>query len=92
MSALWLFFYLQLLDFLTTMLFLKMGLHEASWLVAAMVRWSPMLGVMVAKLGTIALAAIAVRYHKDHLIRAVNVGYGGIVAWNLFCMIVAKAA
>ncbi len=90
MGSLSLFIYLQLLDILTTILFLKLGLHEASWLVAALIRWSPMLGVIVAKMGTIFLALIAVRYHKDRLMRLVNWGYGGVVAWNLFCMILAK--
>lgn len=38
MGGLSLFIYLQVLDFLTTMLFLKMGLPESSWLVGALVR------------------------------------------------------
>lgn len=92
MGSLSLFIYLQLLDLLTTVLFLKLGLGESSWIVAALIRWSPILGVMIAKAGTIILAVIAVRYHKDRLMRLVNVGYCGVVAWNLFCMVMAKAA
>ena len=90
MSVLWLFIYLQLLDLLTTVLFLKLGLFEASWLVGALIRWSPILGVLAAKVGTIILGIIAVRLHKDRIMRLANVGYGGVVAWNLLCMIVAK--
>jgi hypothetical protein len=90
MGALSLFLYLQLLDFLTTILFLKLGLGEASWLVAALIRWSPMLGVMAAKIGTSILAVIAVRHNKHRLMRLVNLGYGGVVVWNLVCMILAK--
>jgi len=90
MNPLWLFIYLQLLDFLTTILFMKLGLAEASWLVAALIRWSPIVGVMAAKAGTIILALIAVRLHKDRVMRLANFGYGGVVVWNLVCMIAAK--
>ncbi len=90
MSLLSVFIYLQILDLLTTILFLKMGLPEANWLVALLVRWSPWLGVMLAKLGTIIVALVAVHYHKARVIRLANVGYGGVVVWNLLCMILAK--
>ncbi len=90
MGAIWLFIYLQVLDFLTTILFLKMGLGEASWVVAALIRWSPMLGIVAAKLGTISLALVALRYQKHRLMHLVNLGYGGVVMWNLVCMILAK--
>ena len=90
MSALSLFIYLQLLDLLTTLLFLKMGLFEASWVVAALIRWSPVVGVLLAKLGTVLIGIMAVRMHKDRLMRWANLGYSGVVAWNLLCMVVAK--
>ena len=90
MSLLSVFVYLQILDFLTTILFLKMGLVEGNWLVGLLVRWSPWLGVMLAKLGTIILALIAVHYHKIRVMRMANLGYGGVVIWNLVCMILAK--
>lgn len=92
MNLLSIFIYLQILDFLTTILFLKMGLGEANWLVVLLARWSPWLGVMLAKLGTIILALVAVRYHKVRVMRLANLGYGGVVVWNLVCMIFAKAA
>jgi hypothetical protein len=92
MSALPLFIYLQVLDFLTTVLFLKLGLSEGNWLVAALIRWSPVLGVLLAKLGTIVVALIAVHYHKHRVMRLANLGYGGVVVWNLLSMILAKTA
>ncbi|HYM11145.1 MAG TPA: DUF5658 family protein [Bryobacterales bacterium] len=87
MGSLSLFIYLQMLDLLTTMLFLKMGLSESSWLVGALVHWSPILGVLMAKLVAIAIGCLAVRYHKDRVVKLANVGYSGVVAWNLLCMI-----
>jgi len=92
MTLLTFFIYLQILDFLTTILFLKMGLSEANWLVVVLARWSPWLGVMLAKVGTIVLALVAVHYHKIRVMRLANLGYGGVVVWNLVCMILAKAA
>jgi len=86
------FIYLQLLDLLTTILFLKMGLFEASWLVAALIRWSPLLGVLLAKLGTVIIAMIAVHHHKARVMKVANLGYSGVVVWNLVCMILAKTA
>jgi hypothetical protein len=92
MSLLSIFVYLQILDLLTTILFLKMGLVEGNWLVALLIRWSPMLGVLVAKIGTIILALIAVHYHKIRVMRLANLGYSGVVVWNLVCIIMAKTA
>jgi hypothetical protein len=92
MSALSVFIYLQVLDFLTTILFLKLGLAEANLVVGWLVRWSPMVGVLAAKLGTVILALIAVHYHKHRVMRLANLGYGGVVVWNLVCMILAKTA
>jgi hypothetical protein len=92
MGPLSLFIYLQVLDFLTTILFLKLGLVEASWIVAALIRWSPLLGVILAKVGTVILALIAVHYHKDRVMRLANLGYSGVVIWNLVCMILSKTA
>ncbi len=90
MGALSFFIYLQVLDFLTTILFLKLGLGEASWIVSALIRWSPLLGILAAKLGTITLALIAVRLQKERLMRWANFGYSGVIVWNLFCMIIAQ--
>lgn len=92
MSLLSIFVYLQILDLLTTILFLKMGLVEGNWLVSLLIRWSPMLGVLLAKIGTIILALIAVHYHKIRVMRLANFGYGGVVVWNLVCIIMAKTA
>ena len=91
-GALTFFIYLQVLDLLTTILFLKLGLMEASWVVAALIRWSPLVGVLLAKLGTITLAIIAVRFNKDRVMRLANFGYSGVIVWNLVCMIFAKTA
>ncbi len=90
MGPLALFVYLQVLDFLTTILFLRMGLRETGWVTGALIHWSPLLGVTVAKSVAIVVGVIAVRLQKDRVMRLANLGYGGVVAWNLLCMILAK--
>ena len=90
MGLLSLFIYLQLLDLLTTVLFLKMGLVEGNWLAATLIRWSPLFGILAAKAATIVVGIIAVWLHKDRLMRLANFGYSGVVAWNLVVMILAK--
>ena len=90
MNILALFVYLQILDGLTTILFLRMGLPETGWVASVLVRWSPLAGVLLVKAAAIAVGVLAVRLHKDRVIRLANIGYSGVVAWNLLCMIVAK--
>jgi hypothetical protein len=92
MAPLSLFIYLQLLDFLTTVLFLKLGVLEGNWMVRVLMRWSPILGVLAAKVATIVLASLAVRFRKDRLMRLANLGYSGVVAWNMIVMILARPA
>ena len=92
MSLLSIFIYLQVLDFLTTILFLKLGLPEGNWLVGLLVQWSPLLGVLLAKVATIIVALIAMHYHKIRVMRLANFGYSGVVVWNLVVMILSKTA
>ncbi len=90
MGPLALFVYLQILDFLTSVLFLKMGLRETGLVARFLVGWNPVLGVMMVKLAAILVGVIAVRLQKGRVRRLANVGYGGVVAWNLLCMILWK--
>jgi hypothetical protein len=92
MGPLALFVYLQVLDFLTTILFLKMGLRETGLIARLLVHWNPLVGVMLVKVAAVLVAVIAVRYNKARVMRLANVGYCGVVTWNLVCMIMARAA
>lgn len=86
-QALHIFMYLQLLDFITTLVGFRVGAAEASPFVAGLVHLSsPELGVGVSKLLAFALAAYCVCTRRPRLINWINFWYGAVVIWNL-CMI-----
>ena len=75
--------YLQLLDFLTTLLGLRLGASEASPLVRTFLASSPTLGVVLSKTIAIALGGACVRFNKAHVIRWINYWYAALVLWNI---------
>jgi hypothetical protein len=89
MSTINIFLYLQLLDFLTTLVGLKLGAKEMSPFVAALMRAGPGVGVAVSKCLAVILAGICMWAKKDRLIRWVTYWYGGLVVWNLVVMLAA---
>jgi hypothetical protein len=79
------FICLQVVDTLTTLLFLHQGVHEANPLIGAALAKSanPRIAVGLAKVLAIALAAVAWHSGRKKLLRKVNVLYLVAVAWNL---------
>ena len=82
-----LFIYLQLLDFLTTMLGYRLGAGEASPFVRALTAYGPALGVALSKLVALALGGFCIWRRKTHVISWINYWYAGLVVWNL-CVII----
>jgi hypothetical protein len=85
-----LFLYLQVLDFLTTMVGFKIGLQEISPVVKQFVEIHPALGVGASKLAAVGLAGICVMIGRAYLIRWINYWYAALVVWNLCIMLVAR--
>jgi hypothetical protein len=81
------FVYLQLLDFLTTMLGFRLGAGEASPLIRMLAHFEPTFGVALSKGIALALGAVCIWSKKSHLIGWINYWYAGLVVWNL-CIIV----
>jgi len=81
-----LFLYLQLLDLLTTLLGLRLGLQEASPFVRQIMQIGPVPGAILSKLLAFTLAGLCIWIHRHHLIRWINYWYAALVVWNL-CMI-----
>ena len=81
-----LFLYLQVLDFLTTLVGVKIGLQEMSPFVRQLMRADPALGLAVSKLLAFALAGFCLWANRAHIIRWINYWYAGLVVWNL-CLI-----
>jgi hypothetical protein len=77
------FLYLQVLDLLTTLVGLKLGISEASPFVRSLLQFGPGVAVTASKLVAIALAAVCFMLNRSRLIVWVNCWYGLIVVWNL---------
>ena len=83
--ALFAFICLQVMDALTTLLFLHHGVHEANPLIVAALATStdPTTAVGIPKVLAIVLATAAWYSGRKRLLRKVNVLYLVLVAWNL---------
>ncbi len=81
--ALVVFFALQALDIITTLLGLRAGAHEANILVAHLLHLGPMTGLLLAKsLGVVLAFAVFLR-GRIRWIGIVNLWFAGVVTWNL---------
>ncbi len=88
------FFYLQLLDVLTTLAFLVSGVREANLLVRFLMHGagSPLAGLLAAKLLAFGLAGYCWRSQRLRLLARVNAFYAVLVAWNLVAFLIGAAA
>lgn len=77
------FLYLQVLDLLTTLIGLKLGLSEASPFVRSLLQFGPGLAVTASKLVAIGLAGLCFMLNRSRLILWINCWYGALVVWNL---------
>ena len=83
------FIYLQLLDFLTTLVGFRLGASEASPFIRILMHAGPAVGVLASKLVALGLGAVCVYTRKMHLIRWATYWYGALVVWNLAVMLTA---
>lgn len=81
------FFYLQLLDLLTTLIGLRLGAAEASPFVRLLMHAGPALGLTLSKVFALALGGFCVYTRRLRLIRLASYWYGGLVAWNLIILL-----
>jgi hypothetical protein len=86
------FVYLQLLDYLTTVVGFRFGAAEASPFIRLLMHLGPVTGVAVSKVLAFGLGGVCIWLNKQHLLRWVNYWYGGLVVWNLCIILVASKA
>lgn len=85
------FIYLQLLDFMTTLVGFELGLSEASPFVRLLMSAGPEVGVLASKGVAILLGGLCIWMGKTQLIRWINYWFAGLVVWNMtLLLIVAK--
>jgi len=90
-SSIQLFFYLQVLDTLTTWLGFKLGLGEASPFIQFLMHMGPMAGVLGSKAVALMLGAFCVWRGRYQVIHLINYWYAALVIWNL-ALIMTRAA
>jgi hypothetical protein len=84
MSAVIVFIYLQLLDFLTTLIGFTVGATEASPFIAKLIHASsPALGVAASKLLGLGIGGLCIATHRARLVTWINYWYAAVVLWNL---------
>jgi len=89
MLAIQVFLYLQVLDFLTTLIGFKLGAREASPFILKLIHiTSPALGVAASKLVGIGIGALCVALNRARLIAWINYWYAGLILWNLMLILV----
>jgi hypothetical protein len=88
-TSLVLFAYLQLLDLLTTVVFILHGVKEANPLVnfALTAAPTPLLGLLLVKVAALALGGICCLRGRQKLLMRMNIFFAALVSWNLFAMI-----
>ena len=88
------FVYLQLLDILTTLAFLMQGVAEAN----PFVRWAlsfgpnPIQSLIMVKTVAVALAIYCVIRARHRVLRAANIFFAIVVAYNLVVIIISAPA
>ena len=78
------FIYLQVLDFLTTLVGFKLGASEASPFIANLIHVSsPALGVAASKLVGLAIGGVCVATNRVKMLTWANYWYAALIVWNL---------
>ncbi len=85
--------YLQVLDFLTTVVFLLNGVQEGNPLVRGCmaVAGSPLGGLVLVKGAALCLGLFCWRSGRLRMLSKANLFFAALILWNLFALIVSAA-
>ena len=86
------FFALQSLDVLTTLIGLNLGAKEASMFVGRLLQLGPVSGLLISKCFAIILAAAALAFRRPRVVVFLNYWFAALVAWNLYTILSSLAA
>ena len=84
-----LFGYFQLLDLLTTVVFILHGVKEANPVVkfALTAAPTPVMGLVLVKVAALAMGFYCWRLGRQKLLERINVLFAALISWNLFALI-----
>ena len=90
-SSLVLFTYLQLLDLLTTVVFILHGVQEGNPLVkfAIVMAPSPLIGLLKVKAAAMAMGVFCSVQGRQKLLLRMNIFFAALISWNLVALIAA---
>jgi hypothetical protein len=80
------------MDLLTTLAFLSHGGQEMNPLVAALLHFDPLVGLLLAKGVAVALAILCFISGRQKLVLRANIFYAGLIAWNVLAIIAGGTA
>lgn len=81
------FFSLQALDVLTTLIGLRLGAGEASFFVGRLMRLGPFEALLISKTFAVLLAMAALRFKRPRVIVFLNYWFAALITWNLATII-----
>jgi hypothetical protein len=86
------YFYLQALDFLTTLAFLLSGVREGNPVVRLFLCFgsTPLGGLMVVKVFAVALGVFCWRMGRHRLLGRMNLFFAALIVWNLVALILGR--
>jgi hypothetical protein len=93
MPAIHIFVYLQLLDFLTTLVGFRFGASEVSPFIAKLIHaTSPAVGVAASKVVGLGIGGLCVAMNRARLVGWINYWYAALIVWNLSVILTAGKA
>ena len=81
------FFSLQALDVLTTLIGLRVGAREASFFVGQLMQLGPLQALLISKTFAVLLGCAALRLRRPRLIVFLNYWFAVVITWNLITII-----
>ncbi len=81
------FFYLQILDVMSTLAGFSLGNTEASPFIRLLIRWGPVTGLICSKIFAGACLLICILLRRWEFIRWINYWYAALVIWNLYIIL-----
>ena len=78
-----LFVLLQMLDFATTVVGLRLGADEASPFVRLLMHFGPIVGLLLSKLLAVVLAVVCIAFGHWRVLRLANCWYSALCVWNI---------
>lgn len=85
------FFSLQALDVLTTLIGLRLGASEASFFVGRVMQLGPVAGLFIAKAFAVILVSAALGFHRPRVIVFLNYWFAVLITWNLATIVATVA-